>query len=133
MLQEIMGHASITPRWTCMPPVPGRDGPLRRSSQRSSRDVRRCSLVRMWTPARDSRSAHGLLYLAAVRANQREQEHRQGTVDTDPSLVSYRRAVGYRRSPGDLASCVTRLIGWSRMSSWSTMVDIIQAHGYGGS
>ena len=40
------------------------------------------------TPAQDSHSEHGLLYLAAVQANWREQEHRQGTVDTDPSLVS---------------------------------------------
>jgi hypothetical protein len=30
-------------------------------------------------------------------------------------------------------SRVTRLIGWSRMSLWSTMVVIIQAHGFGGS
>jgi hypothetical protein len=95
--------------------------------------AQRCSLAPTWMLACGSCSAHGLLYLAAVRANQREQEHRQGTVDTDPSLVSYRRAVGYRRSPGDLASRVTRLIGWSRMSLWSTMVVIIQAHGFGGS
>ena len=27
----------------------------------------RCSLVRVWMAARDSRSAHGLLYFAAVR------------------------------------------------------------------
>jgi len=29
--------------------------------------VQRCSLMRMWMPAQDSRSAHGLLYLGAVR------------------------------------------------------------------
>ena len=29
--------------------------------------VNRCSPARVWMPAQDSRSAHGLLYLAAVR------------------------------------------------------------------
>jgi len=29
--------------------------------------VERCSLVRVWMAAQDSRSAHGLLYFAAVR------------------------------------------------------------------
>ena len=33
--------------------------------------AQRCSLVRMWTPAQDSRSAHGLLYLAAVQDRSR--------------------------------------------------------------
>jgi hypothetical protein len=47
----------------------------------------------------------------------------------DLSLVSYRHVVGYRRSPGNLASLVTRLIGWGRMSLWSAMVVGIQAHG----
>ena len=51
----------------------------------------------------------------------------------DPSFVRHCQSVGYRRSPGNLAFCVTRLIGWSRMSSWSTMVVNIQAHGSGGS
>jgi hypothetical protein len=32
-------------------------------------------------PAQDSRSAHGLLYLAAVWDAWREEEHRQGMVD----------------------------------------------------
>lgn len=27
----------------------------------------RCSIVRLWTPVQDSRSAYGLLYFAAVR------------------------------------------------------------------
>jgi hypothetical protein len=52
---------------------------------------------------------------------------------SDPSLVSYRHAVGYRRSPGNLASHVTRSIGECRMSLWSTMVVNLQAHGFGGS
>jgi hypothetical protein len=86
--------------------------------------IKRCSLARVRMPAQDSRSAHGLLYLAAVSADWREQEHHQGTVDTDPSLVSYRHGVGYRRSPWKLASSVTRSIGECRMllcqSWWST-------------
>jgi len=65
------------------------------------------SLVRTLTTVPDGRCAHGLLYLAAVWAGWREQEHRQGTVDTDLSLVNYRHAVGYRRSPGKLAFLVT--------------------------
>ena len=40
----------------------------------------------------------------------------------DPLLVSYRHAVGRRRSPWNLASLVTRSIGWSRMPLWSTVV-----------
>jgi len=31
--------------------------------------VKRCSVVSAWMPAQDSRSAHGLLYLAAVRSD----------------------------------------------------------------
>jgi hypothetical protein len=31
--------------------------------------VKRCSVMRAWMPAQDSRSAHGLLYLAAVRSD----------------------------------------------------------------
>src|SRR6266851_5850901 len=88
----------------------------------------RCSSPRVRTLAQDSRSAHRLLYLAAVRANRPEQERCQGTVDTDPSLVRHCQSVGYRRSPGELAFRVTRLTGWSRMSLWSTMMVNIQAH-----
>ena len=40
----------------------------------------------------------------------------------DPLFVSYRHPVGYRRSPGNLASVVTRSISEWRMSLWSTMV-----------
>jgi hypothetical protein len=47
----------------------------------------------------------------------------------DPSLVSYRHAVGYRRSPGKLASRVTRSIGECRMSLWSTLVVSLQLCG----
>jgi hypothetical protein len=36
-----------------------------------------------------------------------------------PSLVRHCHGVGYRRSRGNLASLVTRSIGWSRMSLWS--------------
>jgi len=61
--------------------------------------VKRCSLVRMRMSAQDSRNTHGLLYLAAVWDDWREQEHRQGMIDTDPSLVRYGHGVGYCRSP----------------------------------
>jgi len=47
------------------------------------------------TLAQDSRGAHGLLYLAAVLADWREQEHRQETVDTDPPFISYRDPATY--------------------------------------
>ncbi len=40
----------------------------------------------------------------------------------DLSFVSYRRGVGYRRSPGNLASRITRSIGECRMSLWSVLV-----------
>ena len=40
----------------------------------------------------------------------------------DPSLVSHRHLVGCCRSPGNLASLVTRSIGECRMSLWSTLV-----------
>ncbi len=84
-------------------------------------------LARAW----HGRSECGVLHLVAVRVNWHEQEHCQGTVDTDPSLVSYRHPIGYCRSPGNLASLVTRSIGWSRMLLWSAMVVSIQAHGSG--
>jgi hypothetical protein len=38
---------------------------------------------------------------------------------SEPSLVSYRHGVGYRRSPGNLASLATRSIGECRMPLWS--------------
>jgi hypothetical protein len=94
--------------------------------------VNRCSPARVRTPAQDSRSAHALLYLAAVWADRRKQEHRQGMFDGAPSLVSYRHRVGYRRSLGNLASHVTRSIGECRMSLWSAMVVSFQAHGSAG-
>lgn len=47
----------------------------------------------------------------------------------DHSLVSYRHGVGYRRSPGSLASLVTRLVDWSRMPLWSTVVVSIYLRG----
>ena len=48
---------------------------------------------------------------------------------SEPSLVSYRHAVGYRRSPGNLASRVTRSIGECRMSLWSAVVVNLYARG----
>jgi hypothetical protein len=87
----------------------------------------------MQTPAQDSRSVPGLLYPTAVQDDRCEQEHCQGPVDIDPPLVSYRHDVGYRRSPGNLASPVTRLIGCSRMSLWSgVVVSLSAAESYDG-
>jgi hypothetical protein len=84
--------------------------------------VEPCCVARMLTTVQEGRSASGLLYLVAVSADWREQEHRQEAVDTDPSFVSYRQGVGYRRLPENLASRVTRLIGECRMSLWSAVV-----------
>ncbi len=39
--------------------------------------INRCSIARVWTPAHDGRSAHGLLYPAAVRGDGRKPEHRR--------------------------------------------------------
>jgi hypothetical protein len=75
-----------------------------------------CSSPRVWTLAQDSRSAYGLLYLAAVWAGWHEQEPRQGTIDSGPSLVRHCHRVAWYRSPGNLARLVTRSIGECRMS-----------------
>jgi hypothetical protein len=48
---------------------------------------------------------------------------------SEPLACKLRHGVGYRRSPGNLASAVTRLIGWSRMPLWSAMVVSSQAYG----
>jgi hypothetical protein len=45
--------------------------------------VNRCSSARVLTDAQDSSSAHGLLYLAAGRADRRKEEHCQGMVDVE--------------------------------------------------
>jgi hypothetical protein len=76
-------------------------------------------------PARNSRSVPGLLYPTAVRDDRCEHKHCQGPVEIDPPLVRHSRSVGYRRSPGNLASPVTRSIGWSRMSLWSAIVVML--------
>jgi hypothetical protein len=49
--------------------------------------VSRASSARVRTPAQDSRSAHGLLYLAAVRDDRRPQEHCPAAVDTQNWIV----------------------------------------------
>ena len=49
--------------------------------------VKPCSLVRMRRSAQDSRNVHGLLYLAAVWDDWREQEHRQKVIDADPCYM----------------------------------------------
>jgi len=65
--------------------------------------VKRRSPVRMWMLAQDSRSAHGLLYFAAVRDDWPEQEHCQRGVDIDrvqpPSAA---HALGLRLPSGSL-------------------------------
>jgi hypothetical protein len=43
--------------------------------------VKRCCTARVRLPAHDSRGAHGLLCLAAVTNERREQERCQGRVD----------------------------------------------------
>src|SRR5215472_17824854 len=53
----------------------------------------RCSSPRVQTPAQDSRSAHGLLYPAAVRDDQRQHEHCQGGVDISPASLTAPEAV----------------------------------------
>jgi hypothetical protein len=50
-------------------------------------------------------------------------------VDINPSLVRHCYVVGYRRSPGNLASRVTRSIGECRMSLWSTLVVSLRLYG----
>ncbi len=65
--------------------------------------AKRCSLARVPMPAQDSHSAYGLLYLAAVRDNWREQEHRQGRVDSGPAHSRLRRQL-----PDHFAACADR-------------------------
>jgi len=55
--------------------------------------VSRCSSPRVWTLAQDSPSAYGLLYLAAVWADWRGQEHRQGRVDINSASLTAPEAV----------------------------------------
>ena len=55
--------------------------------------VNRCSPAHVRTLAQDSRSAHGLLYLAAVRDDEREQEHCQGRIDVGPASLTAPEAV----------------------------------------
>jgi hypothetical protein len=43
--------------------------------------VNQCSSARARTPVQGSRSVHELLYLAAVRDDSCQQDHRQGRVD----------------------------------------------------
>jgi hypothetical protein len=63
--------------------------------------VERCSPVRVWTAAQDSRSAHGLLYFAAVRDDRHHQIRRSGEVVQDCSSM----VVGWAVIP-ELSTCV---------------------------
>jgi hypothetical protein len=56
--------------------------------------VRRCSVTRAWTSAHDGCSAHGLLYLTAVRHDGREQERCQGCVDIGYASLAAPKAIG---------------------------------------
>ena len=67
------------------------------------------TLVR-WCPS----SSAAIVTQLVTRLRARDQ--------TDPLLVRHCQSVGYRRSPGNLDSRVTRSIGECRMSLWSTVV-----------
>ena len=69
------------------------------------------SLIDMWLPAQDSRSAHGLLYLAAVRTGGDEREQREGRLDSDAWLGGF-KTVQDAESNG--ASCTSRTCGTLR-------------------
>jgi hypothetical protein len=56
--------------------------------------IKRCSPMCVRMPAQDSRSVHGLLYLAAVRDDRRRKEHCQGRVDTGPASLTAPEAIG---------------------------------------
>ena len=56
----------------------------------------RCGSQRVQTPAQDSRSAHGLLYPAAVRDDQRQHEHCQDGVDISPASLTAPESAGRR-------------------------------------
>jgi hypothetical protein len=93
-----------------------RDLPLRRSFHGDRATVAflvRAGLLIAWPQLSVSR-------FRLVWACEGHGTGRSGTADH--SLVSYRHVVGHRRSPGNLASCVTRSIGECRMSLWSTLV-----------
>jgi hypothetical protein len=70
--------------------------------------VSRCSSVRVRTHAQDSRSAHGLLYLTAVRDDSRQQEHCQPLLTLDYQLGNERgeRCDLHRRTSA--TSCAVR-------------------------
>ncbi len=55
--------------------------PSSRTTGASPLAVYRSSPMHMWTPGQDSRSTRGLLYLAAVRDHQHQQEYCRGRVD----------------------------------------------------
>jgi hypothetical protein len=122
-------HAAFGPHVPLMCPGLASVASSSRTSGAVLLAVKQCSSERMQTPVQDGTSAHGLLYPTAVWVDWREQEHCQGTVDADPSLVSYRHGVGYRRSSGNSASLVTRSIGECRMLLWSAVVVSFYACG----
>ena len=56
--------------------------------------VRQRSVTHVWVPAHDGCSAGGLLYLAAVWDDGREQEHRQDRIDIGSASLMAPEAVG---------------------------------------
>ena len=50
--------------------------------------VQQCGLPCMWLLTQDSRSAHGLLYLAAVWDDGRKQEHCQGRINISSASLA---------------------------------------------
>lgn len=62
--------------------------------------VQRCSLPCMRTTAQGGRTVYGLLYLAAVSVDWRDQEHRQGAVDADLSIGTSSLAEDLIDAPG---------------------------------
>ena len=81
-----------------------------------------CSATRVSVTGQDSRSVHGLLYLAAVWDDRCEQEHRQGPVDIDFSLVRYGYLVAWCRLPGICRLDLSLSVGPIPMLLWSTLV-----------
>ena len=76
--------------------------------------TKRRSLVRVLMIVHDGRCAHGLLYLAAVRDDRRELEHRQGHVDV--GLLHSRLR---RQSADCLTAWVNRSLYWPLVLTWS--------------
>jgi hypothetical protein len=78
-----------------------------------------CSLVRMWMPDQGSRSAHGLLYLAAVWDGERDRESCQRMLDTDRRDDQFRPS---RRADPSLAYPRLAVPILAKASTWLSAV-----------